>query len=467
MNFAGRITLGEYAIGVLCKIRCHLLKGWNSLYKHEFAGQVSLLAGGTAGAYGINLAIAPLLTRIYSTAAFGHLQVYVSLLGIALVLSALRYDLSVLLPEDDDVAANLVAVAFTSILLVTSLLTATVFVALRYHLLWRRVAELGGYLWLLPVGAFGLGIYQLLNAWGLRHGAYKDVAFSKFSQMGAQAAVQLASGIVTHGSMGGLLIGDTCGRLAGSLRIAKITFGRDWHCLRRVRPGTMWRAAKRYRNFPLVLTGSGLINSAGLQAVPLLLSVFYSPEVLGLYAVTERTLQIPGVLIGQAVAQVYMVKAARLGVADPQELYKLHNKLVTRSLLIGMLPLLVFCAVAPILFRVVFGSSWQVAGTYARMLAPMYYLAFIHSCTGMTLNMLERQHWQLAWDILRLIAVGLTMVLGALAGLDSTHLLGIFAVVGASAYVVHIALCYRAISHCEQRNLKVSKKAQAVAIGIN
>ena len=436
---------------------------WRGLRNGEFTQKVSLLAGATAGAYALNLAAAPLLTRIYSASAFGHLQIYISLMGFVIVVIALRFELSVLLPEDDDVAANLVAVAFTAILLVTLLLFAVVAVVLRYHLLWRRAAELGGYLWLLPIGAFGVGIYQLLNTWGLRYHAYKDVALSKFSQVGAQAAVQIGIGLATHGSMGGLIIGDACGRISGSLRIAKVTFRRDWKRLHRVRPNTMWQAARRYRNFPLVLTGSGLLNSAGLQILPLLLSAFYAPEVVGLYALTDRTMQIPGVLVGQAVSQVYMVKAAQLGSIAPSALRKLFTKIVSRSLLYGLVPLLVFCGAAPRVFGMVFGESWRMAGTYARVLAPVYYLCFIHACTGMTLTMLERQHWQLAWDMFRLIAVGLTITLGASAGLGSTTLLTIFAGVSAAAYAVHIGLCYRAISGCERRSVQIEQTAPAVA----
>lgn len=444
-------------------LQIKVVTGWHRLRNGEFTQKVSLLAGATAGAYGLNLAVAPLITRIYSVAAFGHLQIYLSLMGFVIVLIALRYELSVLLPEDDDVAANLVAVAFAAILLVTLVLFAVVAIALRSHLLWRRAAELGSYLWLLPVGAFGVGIYQLLNTWGLRYHAYKDVALSKFSQVGTQAAIQIGVGLASHGSMGGLILGDACGRVSGSLRIAKVTFKRDWKRLRQVRPSTMWQAAKRYRNFPLVLTTSGLLNSGGLQILPLLLSAFYAPEIVGLYALTDRTMQIPGVLIGQAVSQVYMVKAAQFGSSAPAALRKLFTKIVSRSLLYGLVPLLVFCGVAPRLFGIVFGESWRMAGNYARILAPAYYLCFIHACTGMTLTMLERQHWQLAWDLFRLIAVGLTIVLGASAGLSSTGLLGIFSGVSAAAYAVHIGLCYRAISACERRGVRIEQTRPAIA----
>jgi O-antigen/teichoic acid export membrane protein len=144
-------------------------------------------------------------------------------------------------------------------------------------------------------------------------------------------------------------------------------------------------------------------------------------------------------------------------------LRKLFTKIVSRSLLYGIVPLILFCAAAPSLFGIVFGESWRMAGTYARVLAPVYYLCFIHTCTGMTLTVLERQHWQLAWDTFRIVAVGLTIIVGASAGLSSTVLLGIFAVVSGAAYALHVGLCYRAISACERRNVQIEQTSQALA----
>ena len=107
-----------------------------------------------------------------------------------------------------------------------------------------------------------------------------------------------------------------------------------------------------------------------------------------------------------------------------------------------------------------------MAGVYARVLAPVYYLCFVHTCTGMTLSMLERQNWQLAWDTFRLTAVGLTVVLCASAGLGSMQLLSVFAAVSGAAYALHIFLCYQAITDRERRTARVHEMPQtAVALG--
>jgi len=71
------------------------------LPKNAFVRSVSVLVGGTAGAQILLVLAAPLLTRLYTPEDFGLLAVYASLLALIGVISSLRYELAIPLPEDD------------------------------------------------------------------------------------------------------------------------------------------------------------------------------------------------------------------------------------------------------------------------------------------------------------------------------------------------------------------------------
>lgn len=442
--------------------RCRVQSAW--LKNSHFRRSVSVLAGGTALAQLINFASAPLLTRIYDAKAFGNLQVYGALISVAMVVIAMRYELAIVLPQEDRSAANVVSVALTIVLAVTALLSLTVWFASRNRWLIPGGHDLMPYLWLLPIGACGVGIYQVLLYWALRHHAYKTIAASKLTQVSSQAAVQLVSGIFTHGALFGLLVGDVCGRVGGSWRIARLTLRNDKSALKQVRPAQMWCAAKRYRNYPLVMTGAGLINSAGLQAVPLMLAAHYGAALVGLYALVDRTLQAPIVLIAQSTSQVYIVQAAELGARDPAQLRTLFLKVVKTSLLYGTLPLALICLFAPFLFSLVFGSSWLVAGSYARILAPAYYLCFAHQCVCMTLPALERQTWQVGWDTFRLVAVVGVLTICASIRLDFNRMLCAYSVASCFSYAVNLLLCYFAItSQSSRRNIGYPRQQEAMS----
>jgi O-antigen/teichoic acid export membrane protein len=430
----------------------------------HFRRSVSVLAGGTALAQLVNFASAPLLTRIYDAKAFGNLQVYGALLSFAMIVIAMRYELAIVLPQEDKSAVNVVSAALAVVLAVTVVLSFVVWFTSSHIWLIPGGHDLIPYLWLLPIGACGVGIYQVLVYWALRHHAYKTIAASKLTQVSSQAVVQLFSGLFTHGALLGLLVGDVCGRVGGSWRIARLTLRNDKAALKEVRPAQMWTAAKRYKNNPLVMTGAGLINSAGLQAVPLMLAAHYGAALVGLYALVDRTLQAPIALVAQSTSQVYIVQAAELGVRDPAKLRILFLKVVRSSLLYGTVPLALICLFAPWLFSLVFGTSWHAAGNYARILAPAYYLCFAHQCVCMTLPALERQTWQVGWDTLRLAAVVGVLMVCTSVGSSFNRMLIAYSVACCLCYAANLLLCYIAItSQSSRRNTHYSQQQEVLS----
>jgi O-antigen/teichoic acid export membrane protein len=426
-------------------LRADVFVRWNR--SSSFRRHVSILAGGTAVAQTINMGATPLLTRIYDARAFGNLQVYGSLLNIAMVVIALRYELAIVIPPDEKEAVNVLSVAIVAVAAVTGLLGIVVWILVHFGLSAPGTRDLIPYFWLLPIGAFGIGVYQVLVYWGLRHRAYKTIAVSKLTQVASQAVVQLSAGLLTKGALLGLLIGDVCGRIGGSWRIAKLTLQDSRSCSREIGVRSMWKAACRYRNYPLIMAGAGLINAAALQAVPLLLSAHYGPMLVGFYALVDRSMQAPIVLVAQSTSQVYIVQAAELGSSNPARLNGLFLKLVRSSLIYGVIPLILICAFGPPIFTVVFGSSWHAAGQLARILAPAYYFCFAHQCVCMTLPALERQSWQFGWDTFRLISIISVLVVATHFRMEFSAALLAFSVVSCITYASHLVICWLAIKN--------------------
>src|ERR1700729_1649505 len=82
-----------------------------------FARSVSIVAGGTAMSQAIAVAASPVLTRIYHPADFGGLQVFISLMALALVAASGRYEVALLLPEDEQSAIDILGVAVVCVCL--------------------------------------------------------------------------------------------------------------------------------------------------------------------------------------------------------------------------------------------------------------------------------------------------------------------------------------------------------------
>lgn len=391
----------------LRRLRCRLAA---ILPKGGFARGVSVLVGGTAGAQLIQVAAAPLLTRLYTPADFGLLAVFAALLSALAVVASLRYELAIPLPEDDRQAAALLQLAMTAVL-AAALLSAIPI------LLWRReiaallnMPALASSLYLLPFGVLTAGCYNVLNFWAIRHKAFIPVAKTKLGQAAAAAGFQLAG--MPLGPVA-LLIGQIIGHGAGisslGLRVLRPTWPAGGASLTEV-----LRMARRHRRFPLYSTWGALFNTAGMHLPPMLFAAFFSPAAAGIYTLANRVLSVPMQLLGQSIASVFLAGAAqahragRLGAAAAH----IHRRLAH----VGMPPMLVLMFAGPEIFAQVFGADWREAGVFARWMAPWLYLVFVTSPITSLVEVLDRQAAGMVYQALLLGVRAAAILAGAALG---------------------------------------------------
>lgn len=394
----------------------------------------------------VAVAASPVLTRIYRPADFGAFQVFLSIMALALVAAPARYEVALLLPEDEESALHLLAAALICVFLMTALLAGVVLICHFHWILPASVAVLKGHLWLLPASVLAGGFYQSLSYWAMRRGGYKQIALSKFTKVGSQVATQLGAGVAIHGSLG-LLLGDAVGRAMGSIRFFRVLLRDHKEQMRTIRPARVMQLAARYRDYPLVSMWGSLINASGLALPALFLAQYYGAQQTGWFALVNQVLGVPGALIGASIAQVYTSEAAKLSRSDPGRLLDIFRKTTRRMIYLGVAPCVLFMVLAPWLFDVVFGGAWHEAGEYARCLAFMFYAGFINSPVTMTLNILERQKSQLAWDASRLVLTVLAMVLPWHFGYSAQTTILAYSVVMTLMYAVHWTQSHHAIRH--------------------
>jgi O-antigen/teichoic acid export membrane protein len=431
------------------------------LPRSGFARSVSILVGGTALAQALAVAVSPILTRIYKPSEFGALQVFISLLALVVVAASGRYEVAILLPEDDQSAVDVLGVAILCVGLATTICAGIVLICHYHWILPSSVLVLKGYLWLLPFSVLGGGVYQVLNYWAMRRGNYKQIAKSKFTQVGAQVATQLGVGLLVHGPFG-LLIGDAMGRMSGSGRFIRDLWRDYADKLRALRISRMVKCAMRYREYPLVSMWGALINASGMALPSLFLAQYYGAEDTGWFALVNRVLGVPAVLIGFSIAQVYASEAAKLSRSDPKRLMYIFLKTTRHMLYLGLVPCVVFTILAPWLFQFIFGHAWREAGVYARYLAFMFYASFIDSPVTMTLNILERQRAQFAWDISRLILIVIAIALPYHLGYGPRVVVQAYGVAMTVMYGIHWTQSYFGIGRrVRQAAMIVTNAAQA------
>jgi O-antigen/teichoic acid export membrane protein len=376
---------------------------------NAFARGVSVLVGGTAGAQILLVLAAPILTRLYTPEDFGLLAVYASLLALIGVISSLRYELAIPLPEDDVEAAN-VAVLSLLLVVISTLLTSILVIMLGTPIAnLLGVPVLANYLWLLPLGILLTGAYTVFNYWSVRTKRFTTIAKTKLSQALATLAIQLAAF-----KLGGiaLLLGQVAGQGVGTTSLARPALAVP--AFRQVSWGGIKYAAVRYRRFPIFSSWEGLSNTAGMQLPPMMFAALFSPAAAGLYALANRVLSLPMSLVGSAIGQVFFANAAeahRAGKLGPL-VQQLHAKLAH----IGFPPALLLMLLGPDLFAFVFGENWRQAGEFARWMAPWLYLVFVSSPLSTVFSVTEQLKQALAFQLILLVSRVGAIVLGAWLG---------------------------------------------------
>ncbi|MCF8053877.1 MAG: oligosaccharide flippase family protein [Deltaproteobacteria bacterium] len=382
------------------------------LPKNTFARGVSILVGGTASAQILLVLAAPLLTRLYSPEDFGLLAVYASLLALIGVVSCLRYELAIPLPENDQEAANVAALCLI-LVAISSLLTVLLVVLLGEAIaVTLSVPKLANYFWLLPVGVLVSGAYSVFSYWGIRTKRFTTIAATKLRQAIAMLAIQLAAY-----KLGGiaLLFGQVAGQGVGttSLALPALTSPNFRHI--------SWQgillAKRRYRRFPLFLTWDGLLNTTGTQLPPILFAALFGPVASGLYSLAHRVISLPASLLGDAIGQVFFGNAAetyRAGQHGP-----LVSQLQAKLIHIGMPLVLILILLGPDLFALVFGEQWRQAGEFSRWMAPWLFFGFVFSPLSTLFAVMERQKQFLMLQailfITRLVAIGIGAYIGNLS----------------------------------------------------
>lgn len=397
-----------------------------------FAGDVLKLAGGITLAQALSLLVAPILSRLYAPDAFGTAAVFNSISLIVGVLACLRYELSIMLPERDEDAANLLAGSLAFVFAVAGL-SAVLIVFVRGPIIrLLNVPDLAPYLWLVPLVILTNGLFLAMNYWTSRKKEFGRLSIVRMFQSATTNGAKVGIGVAGQTHAGGL-IGSTA---LGSAVATTMLGGRIWRDDRRFfMRSVKWRhvlaGLKRHRKFPLFDVPSALLNTISWQLPALLLSAFFSSTVVGYHAIGMRVVYLPMSLVGSAIAQVFFQRAAEAKIKG--DLSHVVENVFQQLVVLGLFPLLVLTVAGKDIFAVVFGGRWSEAGVYAQILSPCMFLVFTSSPMSTFLRVLERQQTAFYLNSVIFSSRFLSLVIGGYLG-DARIALCLFSVSGALVY---------------------------------
>ncbi len=416
--------------------------------KSTFASDVLKLVSGSASAQILTILTAPFIARLFEPVAFGVAAVFVSITGVISAVVGMRYELSIVLPEDDGDAANSMVVSL-SFVAITSLLTGS-FLAIAGGLLiqWLHVSQLRQLLWLIPIMVMLNGVFASLSYWNTRKKRFGRQTIAQVAGAAFFVVAQIVAGLTGHTSGAVIVIATILAVLLNVILLGSQTIWDDWRVFAEsARLRRMLQTLKRYRNFPKFSTASALLSNIGWQVPTFVLSAYFSAAVVGHYSLGNKVLRIPVNLIGANIATVFFQHASQA--RHQGSLRESMEKMFRHLIAIFMFPSLMLCLIGKDLCVFAFGVRWAEAGLYAEIMSVYVLFWFMAVPLGSVLNVLERQALELGLITSILIASVAALLVGGNSG-SARLALALFSAVGVIGYacfcIVVLRLCAVPIS---------------------
>jgi O-antigen/teichoic acid export membrane protein len=367
--------------------------------KSEFSRNVLTLMTGTTIAQAIPIAISPILTRIYTPEDFGVYTLFVAIAAIFGSVVNGRYELAIMLPKKDEDAINIFALGFIITCVISLLLLITVVLFNDYFTTLLSNEEIGLWLYFVPLAVFLTGIFNLLNYFNNRKKNYKDLTKATIIRSIVGGIIQLSVGLAKQG-VTGLVSGQIIAQFFAITKLLKNII-KDKNLILKISKVKIIALAKRYKDLPKYSVLATLANVLSHNLTNILISSFYTITTLGFYALVQRVLGIPSTIIGFSIGQVFLQQAT----IEKQQTGKTINtfsKTVKKLLIIGLPSFTILFFIVEDLFAFIFSEEWRVAGIYAKIIIPWFFISFVASTVSGVDTVMEKQKKYLIFNILLL-----------------------------------------------------------------
>ncbi|MBL0127294.1 MAG: hypothetical protein IPP83_07490 [Flavobacteriales bacterium] len=403
--------------------------------KDSFARNVFTVFSGNSVVLLSQLALTPLIARVYGPEAYGIYGLFYAILLNMAAFTDLGYGSAYVLPKEDKDYMHLLRLNLTLLAVVVVLALGMGLLREPLYTLFPNWRPMGAYLLLLPIGllAFGL-IYFFTNSF-TRFRAFRLSVMLGSTTTIALRGFNLGYGLLTRGAMYGLIVGEVVVNAvaAGAYTVAMRRHGLgtlfsewSWASIRRI--------AMEYKRYPLFTFPERWIAQLGSQ-LPIFLLIA-DPVVVGHFAISTALLLIPLRLLGYSLNTVYIQKAAETVDADPALLGRITLGLYQRLFWIGLVPFTAMMFFSDVVFGFIMGDAWRGAGVITAYMGLFYFFRLTSEPMSTLFYAQRREHRLMIFQVI-LAAARLVVLLVILAtGLGAANGILGFSIVSALGYLI-------------------------------
>lgn len=399
--------------------------------KSSFERNVLTVMTGTGLAQIFPVLISPILTRIYTPEDFGVLAIYILGLSLLTILATGKYENALYLPKNHKAVYRILDLSLTLSVIFSFFLMGLILVF--GNLFWTYFDIEHSILWLfvLPVAIFISSHYVVLTQIAIRKSNYKQLSVSRVSQSLTFGLVAIAIGSLSLSF--GLVVATFLGQFVAYFIIKKI--GKHNFKFKNL---SRLATAKRFVKFPVYMIPSGLLNVSSANMPLVILSSNFGLMFVGFYELVQRTLSVPSTFVGNSLGEVFKQQASddirKDGTCRP-----LIRKTIFKLCLVSVVPFFGLWYFTPVLFKIIYGEDWLIAGEMAQLLVPMFFIRFISMPVSSIILLRNRPEIDFWWQI-----TFLALSIGGLAYRDSIYAsMSYFSIIFSLMYLVSFGINYK------------------------
>jgi len=424
----------------------------NILLRSELLRSASILITGTLIAQLISLLLQPFLRRFFSPQIFGIYSVYLSLIGIIIVISSLRYDDAIVLPKTDKESTNVLGLAL-------------IFSFCFDLLLFIVVLILGGkiitflnlpsnfpvwILYIIPLSAFLYNSYQCINYWLVRKRKFYAVSVNKLARRGAEGISQVSFALIKNSN--GLIYSDIVGQTVNVLTVIFQTFknGLTFRSISLIKLKYVFR---KYKDFPKFNLIPAFMSTCSFMLPPIFINKFFSSESAGFFDLTKLLLSVPLALVATSFSSVLLQRVSE----KFNNRQSFLNELRPVILVVGLISLIEILAIVFFgenLFRFIFGDTWIFSGKISKIMVWSFTFNFIVSTFTTIFVSMRKIRTYSMYQLFYFIAI---LALLFFKNLGFVEFLKIYVIIEVICYTILTAIMIFTITRYEH-SLKLSQQ---------
>lgn len=404
------------------------------------------LASGSVLAQLISIGTMPVITRLYSPSELGIFSAFIALLSICAPLSTLRFNETIILPENHFDAYILFCLSEISV----SIFSFIVMLLIASYMFLLPNTQFIGFqdtqntiLWLLPLAIFFRGSILGVNTFAIRQGLFSNLAVENVLMTLANRFCVIIEGLFTKLGSWGLIIGRLVGAFVGIMYILKSIQKqlRPLVASQQVTLHDIKQLFYKYRQFPIYGTWSVLLDTTSKELPVLLLTILFSAKITGYYSLGVSIVYLPMTIVGYSLNRSLLRHAVSLKNKHEQLVHEIREIVVL--LLFCSLPfILLLSFLGDFIFTFAFGHRWYEAGVYIRILSPAFLFVFLYIPLRSLFIVFERTRERLFFDLTNFfIKIVSMLVVGILtkSPLATLSILSITTCIFVSLFFIYIA----------------------------